>query len=447
MDQAVARHRRYSWMPSGWFMTKHLASDGGGTAVAAVPCPDDFFAVRVGFANVLKSPWRVSKIIACSSSCFNDYINPLDDAGLNRPGSDWVTLTAAMAGTDDPRIVTEGGAPTEHEIAGNSVDVASGDTENAAFTWTDWAPHSSCGSRMPSGMRVLMLRILLPSNQTITFANGFGQGMSNGFTADPGVNKGYDMFTGGVIFNHDLISDPAVTQAHPFTTRLVADNGPTNGPVSPIVQFLTKRPGVVGMITGDSHHMGTSTTSQFNNFLVQCLLPLGAMTVGKAPIGLVNCAVSGMTSRRFIPRLTALLSAVRPGLVVLPGWSFNDGVDETNAGARASTEFLARILGAAEEVRAIGAVPIFLTPFPRNADDMTSERMTSWLALRQSILDLRSTGELVADATPVLGHESFGALDGTYLGKFTTDTIHPNDAGHAAVASILAPIVRQIAGL
>ena len=53
---------------------------------------------------------------------------------------------------------------------------------------------------------------------------------------------------------------------------------------------------------------------------------------------------------------------------------------------------------------------------------------------------------VVADAAAVLGRQTNGDLDGTYLPTMTKDDVHPNDAGHAAVADLLKPIIKALAG-
>lgn len=51
---------------------------------------------------------------------------------------------------------------------------------------------------------------------------------------------------------------------------------------------------------------------------------------------------------------------------------------------------------------------------------------------------MAASGAIVLDASSVLAD-----LDaGTYLAGLSTDNIHPNDAGHAAVAALARPYLR-----
>ena len=128
-------------------------------------------------------------------------------------------------------------------------------------------------------------------------------------------------------------------------------------------------------------------------------------------MGWANCAVGGAVSQQFFPYLQSLIGYINPAYVILPGWTAN----ETMGGAKADTaccnQFFARLLQAADLVRLNGALPLWLTPFPRNCDFMIPERLAAWLALRQSILQLRHAGEIVIDATAVLGAVVEGEFD------------------------------------
>ena len=145
-----------------------------------------FIVFRVGLANVNTAPWTVGKIIACSSSRLNDYFNPVDTNGLNRPTSAWSELTFQNEGKDSSSVVTWADAPTVITVAGNVADPASGEQSNPAWTFTDWVPCTSLGADPETGMRIAMLRALIPGDQTVTFTNG----ALEPYYGAPHVNKG-----------------------------------------------------------------------------------------------------------------------------------------------------------------------------------------------------------------------------------------------------------------
>jgi hypothetical protein len=430
--QTLRRTRRISWMVSGWIVPAALGPKGGGTACFTLGCSDDFHAVRLGFANVTPTPWKITKVIGCASTSYGDYVHPTG-------GAPWRAFTFAMGGRDDDRLVTRPDAPTEITVAGNAVDPATGETGEPAWTWTDWVPLSSVAPDPATGMRVLMLRALVPSEQTVCCANGLLRTM-NGNAA---LNSGFDCFVGGVKFDFDRVSDP--TTATP-PAQAWRQNGLVNGSLIPIVQFVTAHAGIVGIGTGDSHHQGTATSDQFTGFLYRAITQLGRCYIGSLPFGMVNCAVGGLTSWRFFPRMEVLLRAVRPSFAVLPGWSYNDGAKPRRAPDALATEFLVRLTKAVETCGENGVLPILLTPFPRDRAAMTPPQVAAWRWLRERILGMGDEAAVVLDATALLGRESAEALDGTYLRGTSTDGAHPNDSGHTVVADALSEIVRALCG-
>jgi hypothetical protein len=441
LSHGTRRSNRYTFSPAGWITTN--SSRRGGAELVAIGVPDDFVAFRVGFVNIRPTPFNITKVIACASSRWNDYINPLDEAQVNRPSSAWSASTFAMKGADDPRIVTAHGAPTSATVAGNTIDPSSGETNVPAMYWSDWTPCRSVGADPAFGMRVLMLRCQIPPGQPLTTTHNYYVGW-NGVAS---VHLGYDAFLGGFNNGSDQVTDPADTQTAGLTAAVLKTNCVASGQTMAVIEVLTERPGYLILTGGDSHHMGSSTVSEINSYLPQAVLPIGAANVGRVPFGIMNVAQGGMTSRQFFPRLANAIAAAQPSVVILPGWTSNDLSGSVRADAAANTMFLTRLIATAEVARKVGTIPIFLTPFPRDPANMTEIQVGPWLALRQAILGMEAAGEIVADATAVLGQRRSGVFDGTFIPNLTSDHVHPNDAGHAAVAALLMPILRAVCGL
>ena len=349
--------------------------------------------------------------------------------------SAWTPLTFANRGLPTEAIVTGNDAPTAFEVHGNVTDAATGLTGIPSWTWTDWTPLSSVDRVDHHGApRVIMIRVLLPKGSTHTRPNG-------GFLEyhlHPEMNQGFDYVAGHV--PADVVTFPQPIQAE------AACLGRTNSPVS-CVQFLTRKQGIVGMAVGDSHHQGTSTTTQFWNYLFRATIAMAAGHLGHVPFGYWSVAQGGADSRWFFPSLANLLPVAKPSFVVLPGWTYNEMSGNLHADRGANEAFFARLMMAAENCSEHGATPIFLTPFPRDRGGMTSLQVEPWLNLRNNILALREAGAIVVDATPMLGHTSGGQLDGTYLPEFSDDHAHPNDAGHAVIATKLIPVIERLCRL
>jgi hypothetical protein len=420
------RTRHFSWAPSGWLVNHTTASVC--TDFVTVTCPDDFLAVRIGFTNINPEPYVVTKLIAITSTTLGDHLNP---TGV----SFWRPLTFANNGRAVDAIVTAADAPTTLTAWSNQQNQPTLIPPLPRWTWTDWAPLPSVRrTDSPDAPRVLMIRLLLPEGCHRTTPNG---GLLE-FHREAAMNQGSSFVAGQVPL--DMVTMPGTVDPS------VANMGIAFPAVS-CVQFLTRNEGIVGMAAGDSHHQGTSTTTQYWNYLLRSTVELNARYAGHIPFGYWSTAQGGAGSEWFFSCLTNVLNIARPSFVVLPGWTYNEININEHADHTANLTFLSRLLMTAEICVQAGIIPIFLTPFPRDAAAMTPVRLGAWLALRDSILSLQANGAIVLDAASILARQSNGVMDGTYRPEYTDDTVHPNNTGHAAIASALTPIIERICGL
>ena len=422
--------RRYTFAPNGWFQA--TPSDGHslwGTHFLTVGCPDEFHAIRVGFANIAPNPYVVPRIVACPSTTWHDYANPTGN-GIPTP------LTAVHGGADDDAIVAIPDAPQRLVVRPNRIDPSSGEVGIPEWSWTDWCAVRSVSPDPATGMHVLMIRHTVERNdgRPVTFTNGIFRGWS----ANPAIHGGYDYFCGGLKNGSDR------TGFESTNTAVLPSNMMVNGSFIAAVQFLTRRQGIVGVTTGDSHHQGTGTSGSFNNYLAQTTIALRRATGDAIPLGWASCGVGGATSQQFFPYLQRLLRHVTPSFVVLPGWTANDPGPDGLADAVAVERFFARLLATAEHVRSVGAEAIWLTPFPRDGAFMDAPRLAAWQGMREAILTLAKSGEHVVDAASVLSARSDDTLSGTYRPGTSDDDIHPNDHGHALVAELLTPVIGKL---
>jgi len=419
------RTRHISWAPSGWLVT-HTTSHRC-TDFVTLTCPDDFLAVRVGFTNIDPEPYAIAKIIAVASTTTHDHVNP---TGV----SFWRPLTFANQGRAVDEIVAAEDAPTTITVWGRPHQ-APGGRGLPRWTWTDWAPIPSVRrTDAPDAPRVLMMRLLLEQGCHRTTPNG---GLRE-FHLMPSMNLGSN-YVGGQI-PLDMVTVPG-------TVDPSAANLGIAFPAVSCVQFLTRNEGFMAMTAGDSHHQGTSTTTQYWNYLMRSTVELNARYSGRVPFGYWSTAQGGADSDWFFACLTNVLDVARPSFVVLPGWSYNDMTLTWHADHAATMTFLARLLMTAEACVRSGAIPIFLTPFPRDARSMTPIQVAAWNALHNSICSLRESGAVVLDATSILARQGNDAMDGTYQPEYSDDGVHPNNAGHAAVSAALTPIIERVCGL
>ena len=413
---AMRKSHRVSTMVSGWLEPRRLEAGEGGTACLAIGCSDDFYAVRLGFPNLSPEPWRLRRVIGRASAAYGDYVTPTG-------ASAWTDFTFSAAGADAEHVAVPGTAPREIVVSA----MQSGAGGVPAWTWTDWAPIRSLEPD-PRGLRVLMLRGLVPSGQTITYAVG----QMRTILGDHALHRGFDVFVGGLKFDLDRVAEAG--EAGPERTQSWIDNQLAVGSLFPMVQFLTARPGLTGMVVGDSNQAGTATTEQMTSFFYRALCRSMPALGGQVPLGMVNAAQGGLATDAMFGRMFALLDAVRPGYVILPGWAYNDVIDGVHAGPVSMDRFYAGLLAALEGCAARGIVPVLTTPFPRDSASMGPAQHATWHTLRDRILGLRGAGLAVIDASEILGARAGDMLTGAYRPELTTDGRHPDDRGHGILS-------------
>lgn len=419
---------RYTWLPRHWFLTQSNGTAGlWGTAVVAVGCSDDFEGVRIGFCNISEVDFVIPLAKACASDAWHDYANPTGSG-------EWVTL-AASSGDDSPG---HGYKSACHvlTVAGNGPERAAGFPNLPRWTWTDWASVRSGEPDPATGMRVVIIRHLANAGESYTYAGG----MFSQYRGNLEYNHGYDYAVGGYNNGTDHVTIP-----DEMWGRAVLENSMVNGSMVAAIQLMTKRLGIVGMNCGDGQHSGTTTLSEFNNYLAQAMTSLGHRYVGKFPCSFVVCARSGAAGTDYFAWLKALLPTVQPSFVVLPGWEDSVGLDpaEPVDGGVFFTELKSAIVTCASH----GALPIVLTPFPIDALAAAPERKAAWDAARLAVLAMRIAGTIVIDAADILGNQMNGLLDGTYKCDCTVDNLHPNDVGHAMLADALIAVIESLVDL
>jgi SAM-dependent methyltransferase len=381
--------------------------------------------MRVGLQNASLEPFRIAKIVARASSSWSDYVNPTGDAP-------WTRLTFSGQGNPTDAVISDPSAPVEVSVA-PAKNVATPGCGNAPrWTWTDWAPVEDIGPDPATNMRVVMIRWLNEiAWQPFTYVNGLFQHQWTGLAE---TNSGFDYAIGGYNNGSDCVSNPSPGD---MAWDLCARNSPLNGTPIAIVQFKTKKDGIVGMVAGDSHHDGTGTNSGFNGYLTQFATALARKNISELPIVLVNCAIGGISSKEIFERLEVLLPIIQPSFVALPSWSYNEVIGGAHTSLAASEIFFNRVLMAAKTCRESGSRPIFCTPFPRDGASMTPEVRGAWREIREQVLKLASHGEIVLDGGNILAGENSPDNFGTYDAGLSNDGIHPNDNGHKLVAEQL----------
>jgi hypothetical protein len=437
-----------TWSPNGALRLRPRMQ--AGTTCLTIGCGHDFEAVRVGMPLAAAAPVPAFETIAaCVSSSWGDRFNPLgghtpvllraathgSSGGLPEADNGYTPAT----GMDDARGEAQQPSAGSRFATERTPTGPTGDNhfpDIPLWAWTEWTPLSSAPPDPETGLRVLMLRAYAPEGGDVVFANG----QFEGYRGERAVNHGFDVWMGGVNNGWDL------SDFRNFDVPPLLVNNPVNGTPLVAVQLRTRVAGIVGMVSGDSHQSGAATTAQANGFLLQAMTRLGSAHAGQIPFGIVNDAFGGARSREFLGRTCARLADIQPSFVVLPGWSYNDHLAGGDA-TEIDEAFCQNLSSAIAAVRSVGALPIILTPFPRNPEALDSRLLWAWLMQRERILRLGGEGEEVIDASVLLGEryptQGGKALGGLYVPGLTADEMHPNDAGHARIADALVAIITR----
>lgn len=251
----------------------------------------------------------------------------------------------------------------------------------------------------------------------------------------PALGNGTDDFTNWASRSDGLLwvmrhqAGNAVTDPTLFTSTVNRSQSPIVG-----IRFVAK--GRVTSIAwaGDSIYEGRGT------FIGEgFVLPaIQALSSSENPLVGSNHGWSGQPMSYIVDRVLDLVeSANRPNVLIIPGASPNDQPTTlTSSGMDQQKTYLLRILAAC---KSNSVIPIVCTMLPVNSS------VNPWGAsdslrvdYNQFLIGLRSQGILVADtATPFSGTTTGGQVQITP--GFTSDNIHPNDAGNAALTAVLSP--------
>ena len=191
-----------------------------------------------------------------------------------------------------------------------------------------------------------------------------------------------------------------------------------------VVQYRTAVPGFQIAVGGDSHLAGWDTFVQ-----------LAATEVSRPtkPISVWNGARGGAPSRIFGPILEEIIDDADPSIVVIQGWTANDGMRPA-----ADLAYLDRVKAWAARILQNRGLPIILKGLPRNLFE--TPELSSWHEVNKRI-DTLVPGAVVFDPNPFV--EDRGR-PGNWKPEFTKDGVHPNLQGNLALAAPFAELLRSL---
>jgi hypothetical protein len=349
------------------------------TYVLSIPLEAAPIALRVGLANTTTAPYEVDEI-CCSQG-------ELDATSISR----WVHLAPPDAGSDH--------SSRHFNVPGNR------EPDVLSISWSQWTQFQfEDGPGRPQiTFRVLVRPQTLPLVRA--YAGDLGVAMTN--TIPKVVREGY------------LVGDYVTDPMRPIGSLVTTPDTPLF-----VVQYRTTVPGTQIVVGGDSHLAGWDTFVQ-----------LAATEVSRPmrPISVWNGARGGAPSRIFGPILDEIVADADPSIVVIQGWTANDGMRPA-----ADLTYLDRVQAWASRILEGQGVPIILKGLPRNL--FGTPELRSWQQVNERIDTLVPDG-VVFDPNPFVEDR---ARPGNWRPELSKDGVHPNLQGNLALAAPFAKLLRSL---
>lgn len=375
-----------------------------------------FTHVRAILGNASTSAaWTLDRCCAAPSAKINDGFTPVDASGN---AVSFTNFTTNNAGAD-------GYVPSPAGSASSlTVPVASA-SGVPALAATDWLQLASLVRADGENLPLLMLRGYCANNP---------QGPSHGInytTNWPAVNQGRRIQV------YRKAGDCVTTPAN-FTAP--GQGGSGDYILFAGVQTYQQGRGFNCMTLGDSLTQGYYTTADANGFGFQACTALSTLT---RPFSIINSGWQGQTTTQFIARGYIDLALLKPDIVVIETSSPND-LPSTQAQFNA---MLARAVAFADACVRAGAVPILktATPYPTYYSAPNDPLRQAANAVVRALGAAGSYLVLDADAAVTDGGSPLAQIQPAY--RTAGSTGHINDAGHAAIATLLKPLLIAAAGV
>lgn len=416
----VARSNRLTYMPWTSQAVVYAAPGAAKTFFYTLPIDDDITSFRLIFNQQPGGPAvTITAASAVISNAANDYGNP---TGGGTPVS--VTWNNAGVDIDIPAPFRAAGNLTTRTIPGApAVDPIFGSANVWLPDLSDWVSITPPAGAV--GTRYLMLRVLIPN------APYYGGTMSGGYTAAPLVNKGHDLC---------MLSLPGDSVTGFPVVVVSLANADFTGPLRGY-QVMSRSAGLTVATIGDSEYTNT-TAGGINGFCVQAWNNWAAAG-GNGIYAPAQMNWTGAQSALYAALASYLLPIVKPQIAFISGFTWNEG-----SGSLVTA--LPRAQWLAERVRAYGGVPIIVGPFAdtERAFQGAAANRAPWLAAIAKVRGMASSGTLVYDPASVCGvfDPVTGILNGAIVAALAGDLNHENDAGHAAHAAAILPILQSVPG-
>jgi len=332
---------------------------------------------------------------------------PADSAGS--PVA-WRAVTFANGGTDaPPPVVTAGDV-------GHVVLPGIRGSQLKSYTFSDWIRVPTVPPTRGGEMRYVQVRTLFEGPGRIMWAAGdraawvaASRGRAaHGFVCNGDATRGAEPV---VPAGADLFIAPAA------------------------IQYYGRVPGSTVLAVGDSIVSGYMTSGNLNGWAHQACAALSSATF---PVILCNSGWAGQASPEFYLRGLADIEAFRPQVVTINVMSTNDGL----LTAPMLDIAWSRAMDLAQFALMRGAVPVLVGPTPYNLLPPDAERhRLSIVARLNSVVEAGSLLGVDMDTAVATGDPP---AQRHWRPEFDCgDGLHPNDAGAAAMARAIVPVLKR----
>lgn len=366
--------------------------------LAAAPC-----WVRLIYFNDRDTPWAINGAAVASTSALSDDHTPLNASG--RPDlSLWQRVTFNNAGLDVEPL-----APTEGSEYALTIPANPREQGRPVMVFSDWMPLAA-QPRLDSGSSSLLL-VRTYSDGLVRYAGSVG-------LPDQTIGR---LHAGSWATGNQTIP-PWTAPQNPDAT-IFACHG---------VQYISPALGATIIGIGDSIMHSTCTTGELSGFGIRACAMVSSPQL---PIDFFNEGYPGRNSLGFCFCGVWGIEHLQPQIALIQTWSQNEPWTQDTADLS-----FARAIAVADVARRNHCVPILVTAAPVFAANPVEEAYRCSNVARVRAAAERGTNILDVDAL-----WGTGASPNAYRPEFSAgDQMHPNDAGCAAAAEVLASILREI---
>ena len=377
----------------------------------------DFDFVRFVYQNnSTTAPMVITSASVAASSSLNDSINPTNASGT-ASNAQWVPITFNNGGAAGD-IPSPLGSTRGVSVPAGMQNTVTSTTSDIAFGWafSDWIAVQSLARTDGGSLPIIMCRTYGPPGLNCYNVGGLGS---------PADGSAWDTYAAGRVVRGQAVAGDSATTPGTNSSGIA-------GYLTPFgVQFLYRKRGLSCLVMGDSIFQGFGTTSTQND---PFQIAAAALSVPSFPITVTKQAFQGMSSLSFMENGQALFNAIYPDVFFIKCESPNDS-PTTKSGAFERS--FSNALSLADLATRRGCVPVLSTAMPWNYTGTTEiSRQTLNAAIR-------AAGWLYIDFDAALASAPGAAtINSSY--NSSTQNLHPNDIGNAAVAPYVQQVLAKI---